>query len=75
MGTLATYAYVFATGVKTKGLKATIEIILARGFEPTFILVPMGIGVLAVFIAFIGSISVPKGGRGNKNEGEGGSSG
>jgi hypothetical protein len=70
VATLATQAYIFGVGVNRKGLEATIEIFLARGFDPGFIFAPMGIGVIAVVIAFVGSLNVPKEDSVNKCEDE-----
>jgi len=64
VATLATQVFYFAAGVKAKGLKAAVEIVFMSGFDPLFFLVPMGIGLLVVFVAFIGSLSAPK----NKKE-------
>jgi len=58
--TLITQVCFFMIGVKEKGLNEAIKIVFMSGFDPLFFLVPMGIGFLAVFVAFIGSINTPK---------------
>ena len=60
VATLAIQVFMFAAGVKEKGLQEAFEIVFMRGFEPILILVPMGGGLLAVFLAFLGSLNNPK---------------
>jgi hypothetical protein len=58
--TLAIQLFMFAAGVKAKGLREAFEIVFMSGFDPILILVPMGGGLFAVFMAFLGSLNTPK---------------
>jgi hypothetical protein len=70
VATLATHVYSFVAVVNRKGLEKTIEIYFASGFDPVSIFAPMVIGVIAVVIAFVGSLNVPKEDSVNKCEDE-----
>jgi hypothetical protein len=50
----------FVAGVYARGLQFAIKVTLRDTFTPVGILVPMGIGLLAVFVAFVGSLNNPK---------------
>lgn len=63
VATLLTQVLTIAFMLKELGIKKTVEAFV-NGINPAFFFVPMGIGVLAVFVAFIGSLSVPKDGDG-----------
>ena len=57
---LSTQICFFIVGVHLKGLKEATRITFMSGFDPLFFLVPMGIGLLAVLVAFVGSINESK---------------
>ncbi len=50
----------FVVGAFSKGLQFAIQVIIEKTFTVVGIFVPMGIALIVVFIAFIGSVSVPK---------------
>ncbi len=60
IATLGTQIGYFMVGIQVKGFHETIKITFMSGFDPLFFLVPMGIGLLAVLVAFVGSLSAPK---------------
>jgi hypothetical protein len=61
--TLATQVGYFIVGIQMKGFREAMKITFMSGFDPLFFLVPMGIGLLAVFVAFVGSLDAR-----NKND-------
>jgi Na+/H+ antiporter NhaC len=67
VATLLTQALSITFMLKELGLEKTVEAFV-NGINPAFFFAPMGIGVLAVFVAFIGSLNVPKDGDGPSSE-------
>ncbi|QRX81630.1 hypothetical protein [Glaciimonas sp. PAMC28666] len=55
---VSTYIGLYIAGIYTKGLKFATQAMLENIFTPVGILAPMGIGLLAVFVAFVGSLNV-----------------
>lgn len=58
--TLITQLAYLIVGIQMKGFQETIKITFRNGLDPLFLFVPMGIGLLAVLVAFVGSLSVGK---------------
>ena len=63
---MTTYMGLFVAGIYSKGLQFATEAMLKNILTPVGILFPMGIGVFAVFVAFIGSLNAPKKGEDDK---------
>jgi hypothetical protein len=57
---LGTYIGIFILGVYAKGWEYAVSIGLKRALEIDSLLAVAGIGLLAVFVAFVGSLSRPK---------------
>lgn len=57
---MATHIGLFIVGAYARGIHYAIKVTLEDAFTPVGILVPMGIGLLAVFVTFIGSLNTPK---------------
>ncbi len=49
----------FIVGAFSKGLQFAIQVVFEKTFTVVGIFVPMGIALIVVFIALIGSVSVP----------------
>jgi dipeptide/tripeptide permease len=60
VATMSTHIGVFVAVLYADGLTFAIDAMLKNTLTPVGILVPMGIGLLAVFVAFVGSLSAPK---------------
>ena len=56
----STYIGLYVAGIYAKGLRFATQAMLENIFTPVGILVPIGIGLLAVFVAFVGSLNSPK---------------
>lgn len=56
----STYIGLYVAGIYTKGLKLATQIMLANIFAPFLILTSMGIALLAILVAFVGSLGAPK---------------
>ncbi|MBF8176527.1 hypothetical protein [Herminiimonas contaminans] len=54
---LAVHLGLFLLGVYAKGFRAAVQITLDKTFTLTGIFVPAGIGLLVMFVAFIGSLN------------------
>lgn len=59
LSVLGTYLGIFVLGIYEKGWAYAISIGLKRALEVDSLLAVAGIGLLVVFVAFIGSLGVP----------------
>lgn len=64
--TLGVHVIAFAVGAYEKGVAFAIQVMLEKTFTPVGILVPMGIGLLVVMVAFVGTLNNP--GKGNAGQ-------
>jgi hypothetical protein len=58
--TLSVHIGLFVMGTFAKGLQFAIQVTIKNTLTPAGILAPMAIGLLAVFVAFIGSLNTPQ---------------
>ncbi|MHA6848879.1 hypothetical protein [Ralstonia syzygii] len=59
---LMAHVALFVAGAFEKGINSAIRSTIDNTFTPVGILVPAGIGALAVIVAFVGSVLSPKNG-------------
>jgi len=57
---ISTYIGLYVAGVYEKGLAFATQAMLDNIFTPVGIFVPMGFGLFAVFVTFLGSINTPE---------------
>ncbi|KAF3997987.1 hypothetical protein [Glaciimonas immobilis] len=59
-GMAGTYIGLYVAGIYTKGLKIATQIMLKNIIAPDLILVSVGIGLLMLFVAFVGVLGTSK---------------
>lgn len=64
--TLGVHVSVFAIVCYKAGWSFAVQVLLEKTFTPEGILVPMGIGLLVVMVAFVGTLNNP--GKGNASQ-------
>ena len=65
--TVSVHIGLFVALIYSEGLHFAVDAMLKNTLTPVGILVPMGIGLLAVFVAFIGSLITPHKSEDDKN--------